>query len=203
MDHQEEHRIGEYAVRRARPEDVEGARRVMLDTFYKEFGHGYHARWHSDVVDIEGAYLKNPRHALFVAVRDGEVAATTAIRSGGPRCPPHPEWLAARYGDGSTAQLFRVYVDRQHRRNGLASALVSMACDFVADTPEYSTIYLHTNPAIEGAAPFWRSAATEIYDAREDSRYSPSVHFEIPIPGRSSARPGEAAFAFPDVDYAG
>lgn len=202
MDHQKEHRIGEYVVRRARLEDVEGARRVMLDTFYKEFGHGYHARWHSDVVDIEGAYLNNPRHALFVAVRDEQVAATTAIRSGGPRCPPHPEWLAARYGDGRTAQLFRVYVDREHRRHGLASTLVSMACDFVSDTPEYSRIYLHTNPAIEGAAPFWQSAATEIYDARQDPRYSPSVHFEISIPGRAGALHSNPT-ALAEANYAG
>ncbi|MFR9729590.1 GNAT family N-acetyltransferase [Saccharopolyspora sp. MS10] len=199
MDHREEHRVGEYVVRRARPEDVEGARRVMLDTFYKEFGHGYHARWHADVVDIEGTYLAQPRHALFVAVRDEQVTATTAIRPGGPRCPPHPEWLAARYGDGRTAQFFRVYVDREHRRHGLASALVSLACDFVSTIPEYSTIYLHTNPAVEGAAPFWHSAATEIYDAREDSRYSPSVHFEIPIPGRDDA----TSAALASADYAG
>ncbi|CAM05491.1 hypothetical protein SACE_6320 [Saccharopolyspora erythraea NRRL 2338] len=182
MRHHLEHRHGDYVLRAARPEDVTGARKVMLDTFYLEFGHGYHAEWHADVVDIEGAYLGNPRHALFVAVLDGQVTATTAIRSHGPKCPPHPQWLVDRYPAGETAQLFRVYVDRAHRRHGLARALVAMACDFVADTAGYSAIYLHTNPAVEGAEPFWRSVAKEIYDGREDPRYSPSVHFEIPLP---------------------
>lgn len=188
MKHNQEHRIGEYVIRAARPEDTDGARKVMLDTFYKEFGHGYHAQWHADVIDIEGAYLNNPRHALFVAVKDGEVAATTAVRSHGPTCPPHPQWIVDRYGRGNAAQLFRVYVDRAHRRHGLARALVTMAVDFVANTEGYSAIYLHTNPAITGAEPFWRSIATEIYDAREDPRYSPSIHFEIPLPERTMNR---------------
>ncbi|GAA2789768.1 GNAT family N-acetyltransferase [Saccharopolyspora taberi] len=179
MQHNQEHRIGDYIVRAARPEDADGARKVMLDTFYREFGHGYHAAWHADVVDIEGAYLRNPRHALFVAVRDGLVTATTAVRSQGPKCPPHPQWIVDRYA-GTAAQLFRVYVDRDHRRHGLARALVEMARDFAASTEGYETIYLHTNPAITGAEPFWRSVATEVYDAR-GSGHSPSIHFEIPL----------------------
>ncbi|MEU5847652.1 GNAT family N-acetyltransferase [Saccharopolyspora shandongensis] len=182
MQHNIEHRIGEYTVRAARPSDVDGARKVMLDTFYNEFGHGYDSKWHSDVVNIEPTYLQNPRHALFVAVRDGEVAATTAVRANGPSSPPHPQWIADRYPSGETAQLFRVYVARAHRRHGLARALVAMACDFVADTTGYSAIYLHTNPAIEGAEPFWHAVAKEIYDARGTEHYSQSVHFEIPIP---------------------
>jgi GNAT superfamily N-acetyltransferase len=184
MQHNLEHRIGDYAIRAARPSDVDGARKVMLDTFYKEFGHGYDSTWHADVIDIEGAYLQEPRHALFVAARNDEVAATTAVRANGPSSPPHPQWIADRYPSGETAQLFRVYVDRAHRRNGLARALVSMACDFVAATAGYSAIYLHTNPAIEGAEPFWRAVAKQIHDARGDQQHSPSVHFEIPIPPR-------------------
>lgn len=182
MQHTREHTVGDYAVRPARPEDLDGARKVMLDTFYKEFGHGYRAAWHGDVVDLEHTYLAQPRHALFVAVCGGEVAATAAIRANGPNCPPHPQWIAERYPAGETAQLFRVYTGRAHRRHGLANALVSMACDFVADTEGYSAIYLHTNPAVEGAESFWRSTAKEIYDGREDPRYSPCIHFEIPIP---------------------
>ncbi|GAA0515843.1 N-acetyltransferase [Saccharopolyspora subtropica] len=177
-----EHHIDDYALRLARPADIDGARKVMLDTFYNEFGHGYRPEWHADVIDIEGAYLRNPRHALFVAVRGGEVTATTAVRANGPSSPPHPQWLADRYPSGETAQFFRVYVAREHRRHGLARALVAMACDFVAATPGFSSIYLHTNPAIEGAEPFWRSVAKEIHDARGDGQHSPVIHFEIQIP---------------------
>ncbi|MFF8228050.1 GNAT family N-acetyltransferase [Streptomyces caelestis] len=173
-----------YTVRPATPADVDGARRVMLDTFYNEFGYGYVPQWHQDVVGIEGAYLDDPRHLLLVAVHDGEVVATTGVRSQGPKYPPHPRWLAERYPSGSTAQLVRVYVRPEHRRRGLARTLVDAACDFIANTPGYERIYLHTNVNVEGTEAFWRSAAKEVFDARTTGEHGPgvaTVHFEIPM----------------------
>ncbi|GEC05139.1 N-acetyltransferase [Streptomyces spinoverrucosus] len=175
----------DYTVRPATPADVEGARRVMLDTFYREFGYGYVPQWHRDVMDIEGTYLDDPRHLLLVAVRDGEVVATTGVRSAGPAHPPHPLWLAEQYPSGSTAQLVRVYVSPEHRRRGLAGTLVDAACDFVAGTPGYERIYLHTNTNVDGSEAFWRSLAKEIFDARTTGEHGPgvaTVHFEIPMP---------------------
>lgn len=178
----EERQVGRYVVREATRTDAAGARSVMLDTFYLEFGHGYNARWHGDVIDMDTAYFDDPRQALFVAALDDEVVATTAVRSDGPQSPPHAPWLAERYPSGTTAQIFRVYVRREHRRHGLARELVDMACRFVARTPGYETIYLHTNASVDGAEPFWRSIAKEVHDGRTDPAHSPSVHFEIPIP---------------------
>ncbi|GAA1712452.1 hypothetical protein [Streptomyces yatensis] len=54
----------DYSVRPATPDDVDGARRVMLDTFHREFGYGYVPQWHRDTVDITGTYLDDPRHLL-------------------------------------------------------------------------------------------------------------------------------------------
>ncbi|TXS52026.1 GNAT family N-acetyltransferase [Streptomyces sp. t39] len=174
-----------YTVRPASPADVEGARRLMLDTFYRDFGYGYVPAWHRDVVDITGTYLDDPRHLLLVAVHDGEVVATTGVRAGGPVHPPHPRWLADRYPPVSTAQLVRVYVRPEHRRHGLARTLVRRACDFAASVPGYDTVYLHTNVDAEGAEGFWRSTAKEIFDARTTGEHGPgvaTVHFEIPMP---------------------
>ncbi|WP_274028748.1 GNAT family N-acetyltransferase [Streptomyces sp. MMBL 11-1] len=174
-----------YTVRPATRADLEGARRLMLDTFYREFGYGYVPAWHRDVVDLSGTYLDDPRHQLLVAVRDGEVVATTGVRSGGPAHPPHPRWLSERYPPVTTAQLVRVYVHPEHRRHGLARTLVRRACDFAASTPGYDSIYLHTNVQVEGAEAFWRSLAKEIFDARPTGEHGPgvdTVHFEIPLP---------------------
>lgn len=174
----------DYTVRPATPADIDGARRVMLDTFYKEFGYGYVPRWHHDVVDLKGTYLDDPRHQLLVAVHGREVVGTTGVRSHGPNHPPHPRWLAEAYPSGTTAQLVRVYVRPEHRRRGLARALVDAACDAVAETPGYERIYLHTNVNIEGAEPFWRSVAKEVFDARTTGEHGPgfaTVHFEIPL----------------------
>lgn len=173
--------INGYRVRRARPADIEGARTVMLDTFYRVLGHGYVPEWHADVIDIEGSYFRTPGHALFVAAHGTGIVGTASVRAHGPKSPPHPQWIAQRYPSGPTAQIFRTYVRPEHRRNGLARALVELACEFVADTPGYESIYLHTNPEIEGAEPFWRGIAKEVYDARGDHTHSPCVHFEIPI----------------------
>ncbi|MED7947912.1 GNAT family N-acetyltransferase [Streptomyces sp. BE303] len=173
-----------YLVRHALPADVPGARRLILDTFYREFGYGYVPDWHADVVDLQGHYLDHPRHALLVAVRDGEVVATTALHSTGPAHPPHPREVAERYPSGTTAQLVRVYVRAEHRRHGLARELVRRACEFASEEGGYRRLYLHTNTAVPGAEGFWRSLAEEVYDARPTGEHGPgvaTVHFEIPL----------------------
>ncbi|GAA3763396.1 GNAT family N-acetyltransferase [Salinactinospora qingdaonensis] len=179
-----------YNIGPATEADVDGARTVMLDTFYREFGIGYRPMWHRDVVDIDGHYLRPPRHALFVARHGGEVVATAGVRAEGPRCPPHPAWLGRRYPNGTTAQLFRVYVSPEHRRRGLARLLVARACDFVVRTPGYTALYLHTDDRTPGAAGFWRSVAKEVHDARDGDTTRPqSIHFEIPIPVAAAPAP--------------
>ncbi|MFE9632745.1 GNAT family N-acetyltransferase [Streptomyces sp. NPDC006463] len=190
----QDQRVGPYTVRHARTEDLPGARRVMLDTFYREFGYGYVPDWHPDVVDLEGTYLRHPRHTLVVAVReDGEVVGTTALNSRGPTHPPHPRSLVERYPSGRTAQLLRVYVRPEHRRHGLARVMVHTACAFAAAVPGYERIYLHTNVDIPGAEGFWRSMATEVFDARATGEHGGfgTVHFEMPLPVTGSdSEPG-------------
>lgn len=179
------HSVGPYDVQTADHRHVDGARSVMLDTFYRDFGYGYRPDWHQDVIDLDGTYLRPEHHALFVATKGEEVVGTTAVRAVGPKSPPHPSFLAQRYPDDTTAQLFRVYVRPEHRRCGLARALVGLAVEFVARQPRYQALYLHTDARIDGAEPFWQSMATPIYDPRDgyDDTYQ-SVHFEIALPGR-------------------
>lgn len=63
----------------------------MLDTVYRDFGTGYVPRWHRDVIDLEGAYLRSERHTLIVAVDgDGDVVGTGALDSRAPRTPRTP-----------------------------------------------------------------------------------------------------------------
>lgn len=168
-------RLGCYDVRPAGHRHLDGARGVMLDTFYRDFGYGYRPEWHHDVIDLAGTYLTPADHALFVATRGDEVVGTTAVRAAAPNSPPHPRFLARRYPAATTAQLFRVYVRPEHRRHGLARALVGLAVEFVARRPRYQALYLHTDTRVEGAEPFWRSMARPVHDCR------PTVHFEIPL----------------------
>ncbi|MER5323925.1 GNAT family N-acetyltransferase [Streptosporangium roseum] len=171
-----------YDIRMAGAEHLEGARSVMLDTFYHEFGYGYRSEWHWDVIDLEGAYLRPARHALFVAVEGAEVVGTTAVRAAPPTCPPHPRSLADRYPAATTAQIFRVYVRAGHRRHGLARAMVGLARRFVTDAGGYEALYLHTDTRVDGAEAFWRSLATPVHDGRDgDAGHFQTLHFEIPL----------------------
>ncbi|WP_406496653.1 GNAT family N-acetyltransferase [Streptomyces sp. NBC_01604] len=173
-----------YSIRVATPDDLDGARAVMLDTVYRDFGTGYVPRWHADIVDPAAAYLAPARHTLLVAVEagDGTVVATAALDSRGPAHPPNPRHLADRYPSGETAQLRRVYVRPEHRRRGLARRLVDELLAFAAADGGYRSVYLHTDPVVPGAEAFWRSLGKIVHDEREDPDGGNGVlHVEIPM----------------------
>lgn len=161
----------------------------MLDTVYRDFGTGYVPRWHADIIDLDSAYLRPDRHTLLVAVDEtgeaGEagavVVATAALDSRGPAHPPNPRWVAERFPSGETAQLRRVYVRAEHRRRGLARRLVGELMDFAAADGGYRSVYLHTDPAVDGAEGFWRSLGKIAHDEREEPGASRVVHFEVPM----------------------
>ncbi|MFI0037509.1 GNAT family N-acetyltransferase [Streptomyces mutabilis] len=179
-------RTTDYTIRTATTADLAPARAVMLDTVYRDFGTGYVPHWHGDIIDLAGAYVTPARHTLLVAVdAQGDVVATAALDSRGPAHPPNPLHVAERYPSGVTAQLRRVYVRPEHRRRGLARRLVDELLAFAAADGGYRAVYLHTDPAVTGAEPFWRSLAKVVHDEREDAGGGQGiVHFDVPMPGR-------------------
>jgi GNAT superfamily N-acetyltransferase len=133
---------------------------------------------------MQAVYLDDPRQALFVAVdnESGALAGCIAIRTDGPQSPPHPAWLAERYAPDNVAQVVRAYIAREHRRRGVATALVEAARRFVRDVGDYDVIYLHTNPSVPGAEAFWRRMpTTEVFDSRrqDGAPNTNAVHFEL------------------------
>lgn len=191
----------DYCIRPAGPEDLDGARAVMLDTVYRDFATGYVPRWHGDIVDPATAYLAPDRHLLLVALdgEDGEVVATAALDSRGPAHPPNPRAVAERYPSGATAQLRRVYVRAEHRRRGLARRLVAELLAFAAADGAYRAVYLHTDPSVEGAEAFWRSLGTVVLDERDRGADGQGiVHFDVPLPGPvPAAGPGRGPVTRP------
>ncbi|MER7406867.1 GNAT family N-acetyltransferase [Streptomyces sp. NPDC000070] len=175
----------DYTIREATAEDLDGARAVMLDTVYRDFGTGYVPHWHADIIDPASFYVVPPRHTFLVAAdeRDGTVAATAALDARGPAHPPNPRWLAERFPSGETAQLRRVYVRPEHRRRGLARRLVEGLLDFARADGGYRSVYLHTYPHSPGAMGLWRTLGKVVCDEREEVPGGGSgvVHFEIPF----------------------
>lgn len=180
----------DYALRQAGPEDLAQARSVMLDTVYRDFGHGYLPRWHSDIIDLESFYLAPEDNALFVAVRDGRVVGTAGVRGQTPFSPPHPLEVARGFEEGRTASLYRVYVRPEHRRRGLAGGLVDACLGFIASRERYTGVYLHTDARTPGAVEFWSRRGevlfderTAVNDLREDAGEPfETVHFRLRIP---------------------
>jgi GNAT superfamily N-acetyltransferase len=161
-----------YGIRVATTADLGGARAVMLDALYRDFGTGYVPQWHEDVIDLAGHYVAPKRHTLLVAVdrQDGTIAGTAALDARGPR---DPEWLAERYPSGQTAQLRRVYVRPEHRRQGLARAMVAELLSFARADSDYRSAYLHAYRHSPGALDLWRSLGEVVWEEDE------IVHFEI------------------------
>ena len=176
-----------FTIRRATPADVPAAREMMIRVFELDFGYGYKPAYHSDIDQMESVYIDNPRHLLLVAVDDatGAIAATAGVRSGGLKPEFNQAWLVARYDPERTAQLVRVYVAREYRRHGLARRLVDEAVRFVAETPGYDMLCLHTDPRSPGAEAFWTAMPTRLI---LDDRAGPSesLHFEMDIPGQEA-----------------
>ncbi|WP_394617167.1 GNAT family N-acetyltransferase [Lentzea sp. JNUCC 0626] len=160
-----------YCIKVATENDLGSARAVMLNALYRDFGTGYVPKWHEDVIDLTGHYLTPERHVLLVAAdEEGAVVATAALDSRGPR---HPEWLVERYPSGRTAQVRRVYVDPEHRRRGLARALVTELLAFARTDGAYHSVYLHAYRHSPGALDLWRALGEVVWE--EDD----VVHFEI------------------------
>ncbi|MFE6411966.1 GNAT family N-acetyltransferase [Streptomyces sp. NPDC057837] len=175
----------DYIIRAATPDDIDGARVVMLDAVYRDFGTGYVPHWHADIIDPVPYYVTPARHTLLVAVvgSDGTVAGTAALDARGPAHPPNPRWLAERFPSGETAQLRRVYVRPEHRRRGLARRLVDGLLEFARADGGYRSVYLHTYPDSPGALGLWRTMGKVLCDERADLPGGGNgvVHFEIPF----------------------
>jgi GNAT superfamily N-acetyltransferase len=175
-----------FTVRPLQPADITATRAHIVRVLDEDLGSGYRPEWHGDIDDMLGVYIEHPRQALWVAVDETtrDIIGTIALNAAGPNSPPHPAWLAERYGRPGVVQVLRAYIAREHRRRGIARSLVEVARQFVAEVGVYDTIYLHTNAGVPGAEPFWRAMpTTEIYDGRRNTEgYSQAVHFELAIP---------------------
>ncbi len=181
----------------------------MLDTLYRDLGHGYRPGPHSDIIDLESHYSAPEDNALFVAEVDGSVVGTAGVRGQTPTSPPHPVEVTCRFEEGRTATLRRVYVRPEHRRRGLGDALARRCLAFIASRERYTGVHLYVDARAPGAVAFWSRYGKAVYDERiavnemrpaaDDPLGAPAetVHFQIAIrrgpedPGRE-ARPGYA-----------
>ena len=92
-------------VRRFEPSDQAQCRQLILSGLGEHFGFIDHSR-NPDLHDIAQSYLSN-RHDFYVAERDGQVVGTVGLLF-----------------DPGRARIVRMSVAREHRQQGIATALL-------------------------------------------------------------------------------
>ncbi|WP_407415637.1 GNAT family N-acetyltransferase [Methanobrevibacter sp.] len=118
----------------------------------EEYGIGPTPKFHYDIEGIEEYYILPERNNFFVAWDGDKVVATSAIRA----YDLDYDFFKDVYSKDDTASIWRLMVDKNYRRHGLARNLVAKMEDF-ARSKSYDKIYLHTHRYLEAGLPFWKS----------------------------------------------
>jgi GNAT superfamily N-acetyltransferase len=149
--------------------EINAAKGFLFDQIDKEYHIGPTPKFHYDIFDLEDYYIKPSRSNFFVAIDDGKIVATAAIR---PYDKDY-EYFKGIYSQDDTASIWRLMVDKEYRRNGLARILVGLMEDF-ARNEGYDKIYLHSHRYLDAAIPFWKSLDYEV--TLEEDDYDETTH---------------------------
>ncbi|MFC7598472.1 GNAT family N-acetyltransferase [Terrabacter sp. GCM10028922] len=170
-------------IRELREPDIAAAQEVMRSVI-EDSAEAYDPVIHADVEDLRGSYLRR-QGAFMLVVEDttsGEVLATGGLRNGAfdpDEVPPQLALLERRYRDGGTGQVTRVHVLPQHRRCGIARALVEAIIDRARAEAQYVRLALHTHPYSPGALTFW--LAMGFQEVLDDMEASHQIFLELPL----------------------
>lgn len=161
----------DFIVREVRNEDEEilAVKNFLYDQIMKEYGIGPTPKFHYDIEALDEYYILPEKNAFFV-VFDGErIVATGAIRA----YDVDYDLFKGVYSKEDTASIWRLMVDKDYRRHGLARRMVGMMEDFARNVG-YDKIYLHTHRYLDAALPFWKSLGYEITVEEDD--YDETTH---------------------------
>ncbi len=145
------------------PIEVEAAKEFLYDQIKKVYGIGPTPEFHYDIEGIDEYYILPSNNAFFVACDCDKIVATAAIRA----YDKDYELFKGLYTKEDTASIWRLMVDEEYRRHGLARRLVEVMEDF-AHEKGYAKVYLHTHRYLEAAMAFWESMGYEITVQEDD-----------------------------------
>ena len=158
-------------VREIKDNDLEinAAKDFLFNQIDKEYHIGPTPKFHYDIFDLRDYYISPDKSNFFVAIDDEKIVATAAIR---PYDKDY-EFFKGIYSKDDTASIWRLMVDKEYRRDGLARILVELMEDF-ARIEGYDRIYLHSHRYLEAAIPFWKSMGYET--TLEEDDYDETTH---------------------------
>jgi len=125
----------------------------------REFGYGYVPKFHEDIKNLEKFYILPERNIFLFAFDEdsNRIIATIGLRAYDKDFKEFSE-IYSKY---STASVWRLFVDEEYRRCGIASRLFDIIEEF-AYVNQYSNIYLHTHKTLDGAIDFWKKMGFKI-----------------------------------------
>mgnify|MGYP005840332483 CR=1 FL=1 len=150
----------------------------------EEFGYGYVQEYHQDIIKLEDYYIKPDKNVFLLAIhkKTGDLIFTLGIRA----YDKDYEIFNGFYNAENTASIWRVFIDKRWRRNGVGSKLVSVAEDFCKNKG-YKNIYLHTQKVVEGSLDFWLSKGYKVtFDTENENG---TVHMEKNLCKRTDFEP--------------
>ena len=149
--------------------EINAVKDFLFNQIDKEYHIGPAPKFHYDIFNLEEYYIAPAKSNFFIAADGEKIVATAAIR-------PYDrdfEFFRGIYSPEDTASIWRLMVDNDYRRMGIARVLVGLLEDFAKEEC-YSRIYLHTHRYLEAGLPFWKSAGFEITVEEDD--YDETTH---------------------------
>lgn len=141
----------------------------LYNQIKNEYGIGPNPKFHYDIDELKEYYVLPDRNNFFIAWDGDKIVATAAIRE----YDLGYDFFSELYSKDTTASIWRLMVDKNYRRYGIARNLVTKIEDF-ACCKSYDKIYLHTHRYLEAGLPFWKSLGY-IVTVEEDD-YDETIH---------------------------
>lgn len=149
--------------------EILAVQEFLYNQIKKEYGIGPTPEFHYDIEGLDEYYILPDRNNFFVAFDGDNIIATAGIRA----YDKDYDLFRDIYTSQDTASIWRLMVDKNYRRHGLARILVGEMEDF-AINKDYDKVYLHTHRYLDAAIPFWKALGYEITIEEDD--YDETTH---------------------------
>lgn len=134
-------------------------RNFIFSQIKEEYGYGYIPQYHKDIVNLNKYYINCERNNLFYILNNNtdEIIGTIAIRA----YDKNFNEFKGIYNEKSTASIWRLFVNKDYRRCGLATKLFKYVEEFCYEK-NYDKIYLHTHKNLEAGLKFWKKVGFNV-----------------------------------------
>lgn len=149
--------------------EINCVKEFLFNQINNEYHIGPTAKFHYDIFGLKKYYIEPTQNNFFLALDEDKIVATIGIRE----YDKDFEFFRGIYSNEDTASIWRLMVDCNYRRKGIARLLVDKVENFARDMG-YDRIYLHTHRYLESGLPFWKSSGYEITVEEDD--YDETTH---------------------------